>query len=108
MPKKNVMDRLKSRTRNTPLKRGSSGGSFQFFTSRPFWYLVTLFVIIVLVAFFYEAILDAIGWGLILVIIAVVALGILTWRRKLKLLYRRWYKWLGASSSSLLSWEYWA
>ena len=97
MPRKNVMDRLKGRTKNTPARRGVSGGSFQYFTSKPFWYLVALFVIVALVAIPRprEEIFKAIGWGFILVIAAIVVLGILSWRRKLKLLYQHWYRWLG-------------
>jgi S-DNA-T family DNA segregation ATPase FtsK/SpoIIIE len=104
MPKKNVMDRLKSRTRNTPLKRGSSGGSFQFFTSRPFWYLVALFVIIVLVAFFYKTILDAIGWGLVFIAAAIVIIVVLIWRHKLGLLKRKWNRWIGSIFFILAVW----
>jgi len=95
-----VMDKLKGRTKGTPARRGASGGSFQYFTSRPFWYLVTLFVIVALLAIpdTREAIFKAIGWGIILAIVAVVVLGILTWRRKLKLLYQHWYRWMGGIS----------
>ncbi len=106
MPRKNVMDRLKGRTKEAPVRHRASGGSFQYFTSRPFWYLVALFVIVVLLAIpkTREEIFKVIGWGLILVIVAIVVLGILTWRHKLKLLYQRWYRWLGGISFLFAVW----
>ncbi|OGO20133.1 MAG: hypothetical protein A2Z15_03050, partial [Chloroflexi bacterium RBG_16_50_11] len=104
MPKKNVLSNIKARAKNRPVKRGASGNSFRFFTSEPFWYLVAVFVIVALIAIYHEEILAAIGWGIIFVIGALIVLGILIWRRKLRLLYRRWYRWLGGISFVLAAW----
>jgi hypothetical protein len=54
MPRDNVMSRLKGRAR----RGGGKSGSFRFFTSKPFWYLVILFVAVALIAIFHTQIND--------------------------------------------------
>ncbi|OGN98349.1 MAG: hypothetical protein A2Y89_06440 [Chloroflexi bacterium RBG_13_51_18] len=111
MPRKNPMDRLKSRTKNTPGRRKTSGGSYRFFTSKPFWYLVVLFIIVALVAVFHMevndfflAVFEAIGWGLVFIAGMIIILAVLIWRRRLDTLQRHWNRWIGAIFFILAVW----
>jgi S-DNA-T family DNA segregation ATPase FtsK/SpoIIIE len=106
------MSNLKSRIKNRPVKRGSPGSSFQFFTSKPFWYLIILFAIIALIAvfryeindFFLDVIFPAIGWGLVFVAVAIVTIAILIWKHQLGLLQFYWNRWIGGIFFILAIW----
>ena len=112
MRRKNPMDKLKSRTKNKPARRGTSGGSaYRFFTSRPFWYLVFLFVIVALVAVFHSevndfflAVFEAIGWGLVFFAVLIITLVTLGWRRRLYVIPRYWNRWIGGIIFVLAVW----
>jgi len=112
MRRKNPMDKLKSRTRNNPSRRGTSGGStYRFFTSRPFWYLVVLFVIVALVAVFHSEVNDffldvfeAIGWGLVFFAVLIISLVALGWRRRLYVILKYWNRWIGSIFFVLAAW----
>ncbi len=112
MRRKNPMDKLKSRTKNRPVRRGSSGGAtYRFFTSRPFWYLVILFVIVALVAIFHRevndfflAVFETIGWGLVFFAVLIITLLTLGWRRRLDVIPHYWYRWIGGICFVLAVW----
>ena len=112
MRRKNPMDKLKSRTRNKPTRRGaSSGNTYRFFTSRPFWYLVILFVVVALVAVFHRevndfflAVFEVIGWGLVFFAVLIITLVTLGWRRRLNAIPSYWYRWFGGIFFILAIW----
>jgi S-DNA-T family DNA segregation ATPase FtsK/SpoIIIE len=111
MPRKNVLSNLKSRTKNKPVKSGISRNSFRFYTSKPFWYLVALFIVIVLAAIYWEEVkaffmsaLELLGWGLIFIVAAIVTIMIMIWHRKHGSLAHYWNRWLGSAVFALAVW----
>ena len=110
MARKKVFSNGKSRPKNKPVKHGSSG-SFQVFTGKPFWYLVALFIVIVLLAIFrdqlatfFESVRAAIGWGLLFVLIAIVTIIIMSLRHNLKSFIAHWNRWLGGIAFVFAAW----
>jgi S-DNA-T family DNA segregation ATPase FtsK/SpoIIIE len=110
MARKKVFSNSRSRP-DKPVKRGSKGVSFRFFTSKPFWYFVVLFVIIVLLAVFrdqlgtlFANVRAAIGWGLLFVLIAIATIVIMALRHNLKSFFKYWNRWLGGIAFIFAVW----
>ncbi|MGD1118777.1 MAG: DNA translocase FtsK [Dehalococcoidales bacterium] len=110
MVRKKAIAASKSQTKNRPLKQHSSGG-FQFLTSGPFWYLVLLFIIVALGAVFREQLATffanvraAIGWGLAIIVLVIVATVIMAFRRTLKSFITYWNVWLGVIAGLFAVW----
>jgi len=114
------MARKKANTRNRagarPAKKGSSSGGF----FRWFWRLSLVSLVVVVLFWQWENItvwLDDVtegtvglfGWGLILIVLAVITIIGIIWRRQLANWARRWRlyqwnKWLGVASFILATW----
>src|SRR4030043_54524 len=110
MARKKVYSNTKPRPKIKPVKRGSSG-SFHFFTSKPFWQLVVFFVVIALLAIFrnelsafFEDVRALLGWGLLLVLIAIIAIITVILRRNSRSFAVYWNRWLGAVAFAFAAW----
>jgi S-DNA-T family DNA segregation ATPase FtsK/SpoIIIE len=110
MARKKVFSNVKPRPKNKPPKRGSSG-SFQVFTGKPFWYLVAFFIVVVLAAIFrdqlatfFENVRASIGWGLLIILIAIVTIVTMSLRRNLRSLITHWNRWLGGIAFVFAAW----
>ena len=101
----------KAQPKNKPEKRGSSRGSFRFFTSKPFWQLITFFIIVVLLArfwsevqTFFTVVRELLGWGLVFVVIAIAVIIMMAVRRNLRSFFTYWNAWLGSIVFVLAAW----
>ena len=108
--KKPVIDK-NTKLKNMPVQKSSSGSFWRLFVTTPIRQLIMLAIIVVLLAVFWESIvdfgnnlLDLFGWGLIFIVAAVLSLILLIWRRWARLLYSRWYRWLAAIAFILAIW----
>ncbi len=109
MAKRKVGGRGKSRGR--PRTRSWRGWLFRFVALR----LILVIVIVALLLWRWPAIsswadnvamgtLEQLGWGLILIVLALGILAGITWRRKLSLLIYHWNQWLGGIAFILAIW----
>jgi S-DNA-T family DNA segregation ATPase FtsK/SpoIIIE len=97
----------KSRTvKDTPVKKSSSGSFFRLLLQ-----VIMIAIIVALLAVFWSTIEDStgklinlFGWGLVFIAAAILTLIVLIWKRRLSLLYSRWYRWLAAIAFILAVW----
>jgi len=86
---------------------GSPSRIRRYLFSRPVMLLLLLIIALALLFAFgsqvlsglstaWEAIVEAFGWGLILVTAVMAFLGWMIWRRHVPVFLRKWYRWLGA------------
>ena len=101
----------KPNARKKPDKKSSSGSIFHMLISTPIRQLIMLAVIVVLLAIFWQSLVDfgkdlqeLFGWGLVFIAAAILSLILLIWRRWFRLLYSQWYRWLAAVSFILAVW----
>jgi len=111
MPRKKLFSKQKPGSRKKPGKSGSSGGFFRFIFSRPMRDIIFAFIVIVLLVVFwkdvqgfFETIRELFGWGLIFILAAIVTCGTLLWRRKFRILFFYWNRWLGGIAFVLAAW----
>ncbi len=111
MPRKKSFSNEKPRSRKKPGKSGSSGGFFRFIFSRPMRQIIFTFIVIVLLVIFrvpltdfFKTIRELFGWGLVFILAAIVTLGTLLWRRKFRILFFYWNRWLGGIAFVLAAW----
>jgi S-DNA-T family DNA segregation ATPase FtsK/SpoIIIE len=111
MPRKKAFSNEKSVSKKKPAKHGSSGNFFRFLFSRPMRQLILAFIVIVLLVIFrdtlsdfFETIRELFGWGLVFILAAIVTWGTLLWRRKFRVLFFYWNRWLGGISFVLAAW----
>jgi S-DNA-T family DNA segregation ATPase FtsK/SpoIIIE len=100
----------KAEPKKKPANRGSSGG-FQLFKGKTFWQtLVVLIVLVVILVFreevlaFFESVREALGYGVVFVGIALIAVIYLAMRRNLKSLATYWNYWLGGIAYAFAVW----
>jgi S-DNA-T family DNA segregation ATPase FtsK/SpoIIIE len=111
------MARKKAAKNNKPTRGKSTGhslsvGSFlHFLFSRPVRDIILIVIVIVLLAVFRDSLNDffrylrnLFGWGSVLLVVAVIALFTLAWRRQVGSLSRHWYRWLGGIAFLLAVW----
>ncbi|MCK4696943.1 MAG: DNA translocase FtsK 4TM domain-containing protein, partial [Dehalococcoidia bacterium] len=78
----------------------------RFLFSRPVMLLLLLIIALALLFAFqsqvlsglstaWEALVEACGWGLILVAVVMAFLGWMIWRRHVPVFMRKWHRWLG-------------
>jgi DNA segregation ATPase FtsK/SpoIIIE, S-DNA-T family len=98
------------RPNNRATKRGSSS-SLQLFKGKTFWQTVIVFIVVAIVLVFREQVIDffadvraALGYGVIFVGIALVAIISLAMRRNLKSFITYWNYWLGAIAYAMGIW----
>jgi DNA segregation ATPase FtsK/SpoIIIE, S-DNA-T family len=91
--------------------KAAVGGGFQFFTTKPFWELVVVFVLVILgavfreqLAAFFKNVWTAIRFGSIFILAAIVLIIVMTWRKKLKSFVSSWNRWLGGIIFALAAW----
>jgi S-DNA-T family DNA segregation ATPase FtsK/SpoIIIE len=102
--------------KNTPKNdkqkpKKKSGGFFRFLMLTPMRWVLLVLVLIALVAifryplkYFSDNVLALVGWGSIFIIVAVVMLIVLGWKRNLGTLIYRWNRWLGGIAYILGVW----
>ncbi len=110
MAAKKPVKEKKARPKAKPAKRGSSDG-LQVFGAKPFWQLVAVFVIIVLavifknqLASFFADIRSMLGWGILFIFIAIVAVITAVIRRNFRSFITYWNIWLGAAAFIFAIW----
>ena len=96
--------------RNTP-KNPGGGSFFRVLVSTPVRQLLMTAVIVVLLAVFWDNIVDGLntlvdlfGIGLAFIVAVIVTLIVLIWKRALSTLLFRWYRWLGGIAFVLAIW----
>jgi S-DNA-T family DNA segregation ATPase FtsK/SpoIIIE len=92
-------------------KKASSGSFLRLLITTPVRQIIMIAVIVILLGVFWGTIenatgrlIDNFGWGLIFIIAAIITLIFLIWRRRLRLLYSYWYRWLAAVAFILAIW----
>jgi DNA segregation ATPase FtsK/SpoIIIE, S-DNA-T family len=111
MPRKKAFSNEKSGSKKKPAKHDSSGNFFRFLFSRPMRQIILAFIVIVLLVIFrdplsdfFETIRELFGYGLIFILVAIVTWGTLLWRRKFRILFFHWNRWLGGIAFVLAAW----
>ncbi len=104
------MARRKSSTRGKPEGR-SWWRLLRFFFVPPGLYLTLIVIIVVVVAWWWAQVTDTVtsilmlfGWGLVLIAVAIIALMVVIWRRKLSSFIYQWNRWLGSIAFILAVW----
>ena len=116
MPKRHVLDTLKGRLPTKEEQRQSKAWQKEqgmSTGSKVFLSILALIVIAVLVIIFRDqinnfilALFRGMGWGVFIVIGAIITLFVLTFRGKLSLLFSRWNLWLGGIIFVLAFWGF--
>jgi S-DNA-T family DNA segregation ATPase FtsK/SpoIIIE len=101
----------KPRSREKPQPKGSSGGFFHTLFSRPMRQFFLILVIIVLLVIFQKSLQDffktmrtLFGWGVVFLLIAVLVVITMAWRRQLGNFTHHWNHWLGGIAFVLAIW----
>jgi S-DNA-T family DNA segregation ATPase FtsK/SpoIIIE len=86
-------------------------GFFRMLVSAPARRIIMIVAIIVLLAVFWHSIVAAydslvrlFGWGLVFVIVALITLVVLIWRRRHGTLFYHWNRWLGGIAFVFAAW----
>ena len=92
-------------------KNPGGGGFLRLLVSTPVRQLLITAVIVVLLALYWDnirdglnSLIDLFGVGLAFIVIAIIILIVLTWKRALSTLLFRWYRWLGGIAFVLAIW----
>ncbi len=111
MAKKNI----KGKSRGKPERRSAGSGLFHFITLPPVRRLILVAIILAVIFWQWstltlwateagEKTLQQFGWGLFLIAIAIAALVVVLWQRKLSSLIHHWYRWLGGVALIFAIW----
>ena len=98
---------IRGKSRGKPKRRSWLIGLFRFMFSAPVWQVILLAIIAAVIYWQWTAIVSwangviynilmLFGWGLVFIAIAVVALVVVLWRRKLSSFILQGNRWLGS------------